>query len=92
MSHTAERAKLPGCDTIYSLKALDISHCTAVLQVLQLMKVPNWATDRDAQTCAASGSCPSYQHLPLSIYTNRVLLQMLTIHQPVKKFLAFYRI
>ena len=47
-----------------------------------------WQTVGDSQSCAASANCPSYKRFPLSNY--RVLLEKLTVPQPVKKFLAFY--
>jgi len=40
--------------------------------------------------CAACANCPSYIHFPLS--DNKVLLEKLTVPQPVKYFLAFYAI
>jgi hypothetical protein len=42
------------------------------------------------QTCAASANCPSHKRFPLSNY--RVLLEKLTVPQPVKIFHAFYAI
>jgi hypothetical protein len=55
------------------------------LEGLLLMDVQTLATDRDAQMCAASADCPYYKRFTVSDYST-VLVEKLTVPQPVKKF------
>jgi hypothetical protein len=64
ISHTADRARLPGCDKVGCQKALFKGHYIALQQGLRLMNVSALTTKGDAQKCARSAQLSVLQTFP----------------------------